>query len=99
MLLHNGLDFLRKLRRGRGARRLGRDAAAHEPALPDRPRAGVVLSFPVLVVTGFALKYPDAWWAAPLVAFEGSVALAGLRPPRRRAGAVRGLRPTTWSTW
>ena len=74
MLLHNGLDFLRKLRRGAGA--------SHSPA--TLPRMGlhfriahglVVLSFPVLVVTGFALKYPDAWWAAPIVAFEGAFAL------------------------
>jgi cytochrome b subunit of formate dehydrogenase len=29
----------------------------------------------VLVVTGFALKYPGAWWAVPLVAFEGAFPL------------------------
>ena len=28
---------------------------------------GVMLSFPTLVFTGFALKYPDSWWAAPFL--------------------------------
>ena len=35
----------------------------------------VVLSFPVLVLTGFALKYPEAFWASPLLPFEGSLPL------------------------
>ncbi len=28
---------------------------------------GVMLSFPTLVMTGFALKYPDSWWSAPFL--------------------------------
>ena len=28
---------------------------------------GVMISFPTLVFTGFALKYPDSWWAAPFL--------------------------------
>ena len=35
----------------------------------------VVLSFPVLVLTGFALKYPEAFWASPLLPFEGALPL------------------------
>jgi thiosulfate reductase cytochrome b subunit len=84
MLLHNGLDFLRKLRRGR--------PPAHSPdtlprmSLHFRIAHGlVVLSFPVLVLTGFALRYPEAWWAAPLVAFEGSFPL---RADVHRAAAL-----------
>jgi formate dehydrogenase gamma subunit len=38
----------------------------------------VVLSFPTLIVTGFALKFSDAWWARPLLAFEGGFAFRGL---------------------
>jgi cytochrome b subunit of formate dehydrogenase len=45
----------------------------------------VVLSFPVLVVTGFALRYPEAWWAAPLVAFEDAFPL---RADVHRAAAL-----------
>jgi len=26
---------------------------------------GVIFSFPTLVITGFALKFPDAFWAQP----------------------------------
>ncbi len=77
MLLHNGLDFLRKLRR-RGA---GHGAAGTVPRMNRNFRIAhglVVLSFPVLVVTGFALKFPESWWAAPLVAFEGHLALRSL---------------------
>jgi len=36
-----------------------------------------VASFPVLVVTGFALKFPEEWWAAPLLSWESSFALRG----------------------
>jgi hypothetical protein len=28
----------------------------------------VMVSFPVLVYTGFALNFPESWWAAPLIA-------------------------------
>jgi len=74
MLLHNGLDFLRKLRRDRSAH--GSAATLPRMGLDFRIAHGlVVLSFPVLVATGFALKYPEAWWAAPLVAFEGTLTL------------------------
>jgi cytochrome b subunit of formate dehydrogenase len=71
MLLHNGLDFFSKLIRG----------TAHAPAHGEYPRMNlnfriahwlVMLSFPVLVVTGFALKFPESWWAV-LVPYRGGV--------------------------
>ena len=34
-------------------------------------------SFMVLVYTGFALKYPESWWAAPLLAWESTFGLRG----------------------
>jgi cytochrome b subunit of formate dehydrogenase len=76
MLLHNALDFVAKLLRGR--------RSDHEHG--EVPRMGyhfrvahnlVLVSFPVLVLTGFALKYPDSWWAAPIVALEGHMAFRG----------------------
>jgi cytochrome b subunit of formate dehydrogenase len=77
MLLHNGADFVAKLVRG-----VGRSAPGQEVERMGWhfrvAHALVVLSFPILVLTGFALKFPDAWWAAPLLAFEGKVALRGL---------------------
>jgi cytochrome b subunit of formate dehydrogenase len=76
MLLHHGLDFWAKLRRR---------ARVHDDG-EELPRMGlhfrvahwlVIVSFPVLVVTGFALKFPEAWWAAPLLRFEGQWAVRG----------------------
>jgi cytochrome b subunit of formate dehydrogenase len=84
MILHNLLDFIAKLIRGRpqhssGAKvtRMNRNfRIAHW---------GVILSFPTLVVTGFALKYPDAWWAQPLLLWEGHI---GFRGGVHRSAAV-----------
>jgi cytochrome b subunit of formate dehydrogenase len=85
MLLHNGADFIAKLRRG----------PRHSAGGPEVERMNrrfriahglVVVSFPVLVVTGFALKYPDAWWSLPLLVLEGKLAFRGLL--HRIAGLV-----------
>jgi cytochrome b subunit of formate dehydrogenase len=38
----------------------------------------MMVSFMVLAYSGFALTYPEAWWAAPLVRWEEQVALRGL---------------------
>ena len=76
MLLHNALDFVAKLLRGPRPLHGG----GQVPRMNLNFRIAhwlVVVSFPVLVLTGFALKYPDAWWAAPLVAFEGRMAFRG----------------------
>ena len=80
MLLHNGGDWVRKLidRRFSLRRdRLGdRDFSEHGELrmLPfERVQHAVLaLSFLTLVWTGFALKYPDQWWARPLLAMEGT---------------------------
>lgn len=76
MLLHNLGDWLRKLRelRFRPWQRAYR-AAPLRPVLRmygfERiEHALLALSFVVLAWTGFALKYPDQWWAHPLVAWE-----------------------------
>jgi cytochrome b subunit of formate dehydrogenase len=36
------------------------------------------VSFPVLVITGFALKFPDAWWARPILLWESGFAFRGM---------------------
>lgn len=85
MLLHNGLDLGAKMIRRRATTRGG----------PELPRMGrhfriahglTVASFPVLVVTGFALKFPEAWWARPLLVWESHIAARGLI--HRAAGVV-----------
>src|SRR6476646_17980 len=78
MLLHNGGDWVRKLRRLRfGAAKEPRAVA--EEYTPEVRMFGferlqhavLAISFLVLVWTGFALKYPDQWWARPLLLWEG----------------------------
>ena len=74
MMLHNGGDWIRKLVRARF--RAGVRFASHAPAglrmLPFErvQHALLALSFITLVWTGFALKYPDQWWARPLLLLE-----------------------------
>ncbi len=77
MLTHHALDFLSKLLRRR-------------PLIPQTgeevARMGlhfriahwmVAVSFPLLVWTGFALTYPDAWWARALGYWEGGISARG----------------------
>ncbi len=87
MSAHNGLDFLKKLRR-EYRRRSGAAAvtadADHTGEAPrfylrmsvfERWQHGMLaVSFLVLVYTGFALKFPESWPFAWLVALEGGYA-------------------------
>ena len=73
MLIHNVLDFFKKSRRQLQYRRgdIPRKRAAHRlyvrMTLGERIQHGTLLvSFITLVLTGFALRYPDAWWVAPV---------------------------------
>ena len=85
MLLHNGLDFVAKL--VRGAAHAASGATVGRMNLAFRVAHWlVVLSFTTLVVTGFALKFPESSWAAPLLAWEGRLAFRGL--VHRVAGVV-----------
>jgi len=65
------------------ARREPAEAARREPA--ERMSRGfrlahgsMMVSFPILVVTGFALTYPDAFWSRPLLHWESSLGLRGV---------------------
>jgi formate dehydrogenase gamma subunit len=76
MIVHNLLDFFAKL-----IRRQARHESGAQVSRMNRnfriAHAGVILSFPTLVITGFALKYPEAWWARPLLLLERHFALRG----------------------
>lgn len=86
MALHNLLDLRRKV--------ISPVARPVVPVAARRERMSrgfraahglMMVSFIVLAWTGFALKYPEGWWAAPLVMWEGKLALrAGIH----RAAAV-----------
>jgi len=75
MLLHNAGDWIRKLRVRRfgphpSSPPVGRGALRMYP-FERLSHALLVLSFFVLAWTGFALKYPDEWWARPLRSLNG----------------------------
>lgn len=76
MVVHNLLDFFAKL-----IRRQPRHETGAQVSRMNRnfriAHWGVILSFPTLVYTGFALKYPEAWWARPLLLWEGHFAFRG----------------------
>jgi cytochrome b subunit of formate dehydrogenase len=86
MLLHNGGDWVRKL--------IDRRFSVRRNDLRDRnfsehvelrmlffervQHAVLAISFITLAWTGFALKYPDQWWARPLLLMEGTYAMRSL---------------------
>ena len=79
MLLHNVLDFARKARRQLRARR---GEVEEEPAGArqylrmtgnERLQHGALtVSFLLLVLTGFMLRYPEAWWVLVIRRFNPS---------------------------
>ncbi|MEW6509623.1 MAG: cytochrome b/b6 domain-containing protein [Bacteroidota bacterium] len=73
MAIHNILDFVTKSKRLLKFRRgiLTRHHPGHRlylrMSLDERIQHGTLaVSFITLVLTGFALKFPDAWWVAPV---------------------------------
>lgn len=76
MVAHNALDLLSKLVRPR-PRPEGPRQAVRMNFQFRLAHWGVMLSFPTLVFTGFALKYPSKWWAQPLLLWESHVAFRG----------------------
>jgi cytochrome b subunit of formate dehydrogenase len=93
MLLHQGGDWIRKLVRLRFQRVTARrksvllaesgNAGAAYGELRMLPfervqHAVLAISFLTLVWTGFALKYPDSWWARPLLLLESTHAIRSL---------------------
>jgi formate dehydrogenase gamma subunit len=84
MLVHNLLDLLSKLIRRRPRQETGQ--VVMRMNLWFRiAHWGIMVSFPTLVVTGFALKFPDSWWARPLLMWESN---AGVRGGLHRTAAV-----------
>ena len=101
MLLHQGGDWVRKVIRLRFSKPSARavDAGAVKTAVAGASHeelrmfpferiehALLVVSFVVLAWSGFALRYPDQWWAQPLLLMEGARPMRSLI--HRIAGAV-----------
>lgn len=77
MALHNLLDFLKKIRRKLAIQKglIEPEHVAHRLYLRmtvhERLQHGaLVISFVLLVVTGFMLRYPEAWWVAGIRSFS-----------------------------
>ena len=73
MIVHNIADFVRKSKRKLMIRRglineehHGRGMYVRMSMNERLQHATLVISFITLVLTGFALKYPDAWWVVPI---------------------------------
>ena len=85
MFLHNFLDWWRKTRR-----KLAEYRSSHltlRLTLSERVQHVLLLtSFIILVTTGFALKFPESFWAAPIVRWEENFPLRGWI--HRAAGVV-----------
>jgi formate dehydrogenase gamma subunit len=66
MVFHNLLDLVAKTRRRRSLVHSGQQVVRMNLWFRIA-HWGVMLSFPTLVFSGFALKYPDSWWTAPFL--------------------------------
>jgi cytochrome b subunit of formate dehydrogenase len=76
MVLHNLLDLLAKLIRRQPRQETGQQVVRMNLWFRIA-HWGVMLSFPTLVFTGFALKYPDSWWSAPFLLWGRNDAFRG----------------------
>ena len=76
MIFHNLIDFFSKL-----IRRHPRCETGGQVTRMNRnfriAHFGIIVSFPTLVYTGFALKYPEAWWARPVLLLDSHFAFRG----------------------
>lgn len=76
MLAHNLIDFFSKMLRP-PVRLTGGEQVVRMNLWFRIAHWGVMLSFPLLAYTGFALKFPDAWWSKPLLLWEEREAFRG----------------------
>jgi cytochrome b subunit of formate dehydrogenase len=86
MVIHNAVDLIVKARHWPPPQPLQPVEVPERMSRALRWQHGLVMiSFPVLVYTGFALTYPESWWAMPLLRFESNLGLRGLL---HRAAAI-----------
>jgi cytochrome b subunit of formate dehydrogenase len=85
MFLHNFGDWVHKLKRlrfnGKEPEAISSMSATGEVRMLPMERVQHVIlavSFIVLAWTGFALKYPDHWWARPLLLWETARSMRGI---------------------
>jgi len=84
MIFHNGLDFRKKFVakiQGKQKQQIDNLLGNEFERLSTNERIQhflLMTSFTLLVYTGFAMKFPESWWAAPLIRWEGAFAIRGL---------------------
>jgi cytochrome b subunit of formate dehydrogenase len=79
MGVHDLLDLVHKARRPRALpRAVPVDQPERMPRVLRVQHGLVMVSFVTLVYTGFALTYPESWWAVPLLHWERQFGLRGL---------------------
>jgi len=77
MFLHNALDWFKKLLRH--IRSNHPDLGPLRLTVHERIQHVLLLtSFVALVVTGFALKFPESFWARPILSWEGEFPVRGV---------------------
>jgi cytochrome b subunit of formate dehydrogenase len=88
MIVHNGLDLMHKSRDRSEPRPFAASGELHErmPRSLRWQHGLAMMTFPLLAYTGFALTYPESWWASPLLQWEASLGLRGYL--HRAAAAV-----------
>lgn len=104
MGLHNLLDFLKKTRRKLAIQKgeIVEEHVAHRlylrMTLHERLQHGVlVVSFVILVVTGFMLRYPEAWWVVGIRQLSDSA--FELRSLSHRIAGVVMVLSGVWHLW
>jgi len=78
MMLHTLADLLRKARNPSHVHAVAGPVKVRMPLVLRLQHGLVMLSFPVLAFSGFALTTPESWWAAPLLRWETTYATRGL---------------------
>lgn len=104
MFVHNSLDFVKKIRRKLAIQKglVEEEHVAHRlyvrMTVHERwQHAVLVVSFTLLVVTGFMLRYPEAWW---VVAIRNTSASAfEWRGLLHRVAGVVMLASGVWHFW
>jgi cytochrome b subunit of formate dehydrogenase len=79
MIVHNMLDLIHKSRHPPEVRPVPITGEVRERMSRSlRWQHGLIMvTFPVLAYTGFALTYPESWWAAPVLHWEATFGLRG----------------------
>jgi cytochrome b subunit of formate dehydrogenase len=93
MVVHNALDLARKARTPLPPVPEPTEVAERMPRALRWQHGLVMGSFPVLVYSGFALTYPEHWWAAPFLRWEVRFGLRGIL---HRGAAVVLVVATVW---